>query len=149
MAAIVSAADLRQLEAQRRLQDLEEISQVYKDEPLEKVGRREVLAKAVREAPGGATRGSTHNILHSMIVAVIDTNVLLSGILGYARRSSTPGEILRRWRQGDFRLVLSPPLLDELEDTLSRVSPILLRGTGRDRVGWRSEEPVWRGTEWR
>ena len=55
-----------------------------------------------------------------MTRAVIDTNVLLSGVLGYDRPISTLGEILRRWRAGEFTLMLSQPLLDELEDTLSR-----------------------------
>ena len=55
-----------------------------------------------------------------MTRAVIDTNVLLSGVLGYARPTSTPGEILRRWRQDAFTLILSPALLLELEDTLAR-----------------------------
>ena len=55
-----------------------------------------------------------------MIVAVIDTNVLISGVLGYDRPDSAPGEILRRWSRGDFTLVLSPALLDELQDVLSR-----------------------------
>ena len=55
-----------------------------------------------------------------MIRAVVDTNVLLSGLLGYVRPASTPGEILRRWRRGLFTLILSPALLLELEDTLTR-----------------------------
>ena len=55
-----------------------------------------------------------------MIRAVIDTNVLLSGLLGYARPASAPGEILRRWRRNLFTLILSPALLLELEDTLTR-----------------------------
>lgn len=64
-----------------------------------------------------------------MIVAVLDTNVLASGILGIARPESTPGELLRRWRAKAFTLVVSEPILVELARTLanpyfsSRLSP--------------------------
>lgn len=53
-----------------------------------------------------------------MIVAVLDTNVLASGIAGLARRDSTPGELLRRWRAGGYLLVVSEPILQELARTL-------------------------------
>lgn len=64
-----------------------------------------------------------------MIVAVLDTNVLASGIAGIARQESTPGELLRRWRAKAFILVVSEPILAELVRTLtnpyfaSRLSP--------------------------
>lgn len=54
-----------------------------------------------------------------MIVAVLDTNVLASGIAGISRPQSTPGEVLRRWRANIFTLVLSQPILDELMRTLT------------------------------
>lgn len=64
-----------------------------------------------------------------MIVAVLDTNVLASGIAGIARPESTPGELMRRWRAEAFRLVVSEPILRELRHTLgnpyfsNRLSP--------------------------
>lgn len=64
-----------------------------------------------------------------MIVAVLDTNVLASGILGITRPESTPGELLRRWRARAFTLVVSEPILTELIRTFtnpyfsSRLSP--------------------------
>ena len=52
-----------------------------------------------------------------MIVAVLNTNVLASGFAGLARRDSTPGELLRRWRAGGFLLVVSDPILQKLART--------------------------------
>jgi predicted nucleic acid-binding protein len=46
-----------------------------------------------------------------VIVAVLDSNVLLSG---FVSRSSAPGQILGRWMHGDFRLVVSEPIIEEL-----------------------------------
>jgi putative PIN family toxin of toxin-antitoxin system len=54
-----------------------------------------------------------------VIVAVLDTNVLASGVAGAARLESTPGELVRRWRARQFTLVLSEPILAELVRTLS------------------------------
>jgi putative PIN family toxin of toxin-antitoxin system len=54
-----------------------------------------------------------------VIVAVLDTNVLASGVAGIARPESTPGELLRRWRAGAFVLVVSEPILAELIRTLT------------------------------
>lgn len=54
-----------------------------------------------------------------MIVAVLDTNVLASGVAGIARRESTPGEVLRRWRAGAYVLVTSELILAELIRTLT------------------------------
>jgi predicted nucleic acid-binding protein len=51
-----------------------------------------------------------------MIAAVLDTNAIVSGILGYDHPARTPGELLRRWRQGAFTLILSPQLLAELDE---------------------------------
>ena len=64
-----------------------------------------------------------------MIVAVLDTNVLASGVAGIARPESTPGELLRLWRAKAFTLVVSEPILAELVRNLtnsyfaSRLSP--------------------------
>ena len=54
-----------------------------------------------------------------MIVAVLDTNVLASGIAGIARPESTPGELLRRWRAKAFILVISESILAELGRTFT------------------------------
>ncbi len=40
---------------------------------------------------------------------VLDTNVLVSGLLF----GGVPGRILAAWSTGSFRLVISPPMLDE------------------------------------
>ena len=53
-----------------------------------------------------------------MIVVVMDTNVLVSGILGFPRGSSVPGELLRRWIRQSFAIALSDHVADELVRTL-------------------------------
>ena len=52
-----------------------------------------------------------------MTVALLDTNVLASGFVGQAILESTPGELLRSWRRGAFRLVISEHILTELQRT--------------------------------
>jgi putative PIN family toxin of toxin-antitoxin system len=54
-----------------------------------------------------------------VISAVFDTNVLASGFVGETRPESTPGELLRRWRAKHFTLVVSEPILTELERTFT------------------------------
>ena len=51
-----------------------------------------------------------------LVRAVVDVNVLISGVLS-AKRSSA--EILRATRDGQFELVISPMLLTELQRTLA------------------------------
>jgi len=46
--------------------------------------------------------------------------VLASGLVGYARPDSTPGELLRLWSRAAFELIVSEPILLELERTLSQ-----------------------------
>lgn len=59
-----------------------------------------------------------------MIRAVLDTNVLASGLVGLESRTSAPGIILARWLAGSgagpFELVASPHILAELEQTLAK-----------------------------
>lgn len=50
-----------------------------------------------------------------MIEAVLDANVLASGVLGFTLESSTPGEILRRWFDDEFQIAVSLEILSELE----------------------------------
>ncbi len=65
-----------------------------------------------------------------MTAACGDTNLLASGIVGFRRRESTPGELLRRWRGGEYELVTSEPILAELLRTLAlpyfalRINPL-------------------------
>lgn len=55
---------------------------------------------------------------HVRWFALLDTNVIASGLLGLPRVQSVPGEILRRWLLGHFNLVLSEPILFELEHSV-------------------------------
>ena len=55
-----------------------------------------------------------------MSAAVLNTNVLASGFLGYYISASTPGELLRRWRGEVFGLVTSEQILVELGRTFTR-----------------------------
>ena len=55
-----------------------------------------------------------------MIRAVLDTNVLASGILGFAAADRAPGRILRLWRDQRFVLIISADILAELLDTLAK-----------------------------
>ncbi len=48
---------------------------------------------------------------------VFDPGVLISAFIS---RQGTPAEALDRWRDGEFDLVVSPALLDELERVLVR-----------------------------
>lgn len=65
-----------------------------------------------------------------MIRAVVDTNTLISGIISPL---GAPAEIIRRWQLGDFLLITSPVLLDELRRVLEypRIA---------DRLGWSQKE---------
>ncbi len=52
-----------------------------------------------------------------MLRVVLDPGVLVSAVL---TSTGPPAQILDRWRDGEFDLVVSPNLLDELEDVLLR-----------------------------
>lgn len=62
--------------------------------------------------------------------AVLDTNVLVSAVLG---RGGAPDHVLRAWRDGAFQLVTSRALLEELERVLAR--PRIA-----ERLGWLPSE---------
>ncbi|MBJ7459857.1 MAG: putative toxin-antitoxin system toxin component, PIN family [Thermoleophilaceae bacterium] len=51
-----------------------------------------------------------------MIKAVLDVNVILSGLI---RPEGPPGQLLSRWDRGEFELVTSPTLIDELRRVLT------------------------------
>jgi putative PIN family toxin of toxin-antitoxin system len=53
-----------------------------------------------------------------VVRALLDTNVIASGLLGLPREQSIPGEILRRWLLGHFTLILSESILFELEHSV-------------------------------
>jgi predicted nucleic acid-binding protein len=59
-----------------------------------------------------------------VIRAVLDTNVLVSGLTGIELGASPPGIIVSRWLAGrgagPFELVVSPHILAELERTLTK-----------------------------
>ncbi len=65
-----------------------------------------------------------------MIRAVVDTNALVSGIISPL---GAPAEIVLRWQRGDFLLITSPVLLNELWRVLAypRIA---------DRLHWSEEE---------
>ena len=51
-----------------------------------------------------------------MTRSVFDANVLASGIVGIVLRSpAAPATLLRRWRRGEFSLVVSERILEEVE----------------------------------
>lgn len=54
-----------------------------------------------------------------MIRAVLDTNVVVSGVLRFDTAQSPPGQILHHWLANDFRVVTSVPLRKEIERTLA------------------------------
>lgn len=51
---------------------------------------------------------------------VLDANAIVSGILGLKRERSKPGEVLRRFFNGDFDLVISDHILNESGDVVAR-----------------------------
>jgi len=53
-----------------------------------------------------------------VIVAVLDSNVILSGLLGIRKPNSVLGEIMRRARDGEFELCLSEAILVELDHVI-------------------------------
>lgn len=56
-----------------------------------------------------------------MIRAVLDTNVLLAGLRS---RNGASFEIMRRFRQGDFVLLIANTVLTEYEEILKREGPV-------------------------
>ena len=53
-----------------------------------------------------------------MTRAVLDPNVLVSAFI--SQRGGAPDRIVRAWREGAFELVVSPQLIAELTDVLTR-----------------------------
>jgi putative PIN family toxin of toxin-antitoxin system len=61
--------------------------------------------------------------------AVLDPNVLVSAFI--SGRGGSPDRIVRAWREGAFELVVSPQLIAELSDVLSRAKFARQAGEGR------------------
>jgi putative PIN family toxin of toxin-antitoxin system len=61
--------------------------------------------------------------------ALLDVNVLIAGLLS---RTGSPAHLLGKWLEGEFELVISKRLLDELEETLLR--PKLRRRLSDDEI---------------
>jgi predicted nucleic acid-binding protein len=55
-----------------------------------------------------------------MIRAVLDTNVLASGALGFTGGVTPPALLLHQWRAGRFRLIISDYIEEELRKTLAQ-----------------------------
>lgn len=53
-----------------------------------------------------------------MIRAVLDTNVLASGFVGFADAARAPAQLLRLWRDQQFELVVSPHIVTEFINTV-------------------------------
>lgn len=66
---------------------------------------------------------------------VLDTNVLVSGIFFWP--GGPPHRVLEGWERGAFRLVVSPPVLNEYERVLAelavRYPTVSYRRLGADR----------------
>jgi putative PIN family toxin of toxin-antitoxin system len=55
-----------------------------------------------------------------VILAVLDSNVLVSGFSGEDEVSSVPGELIRRWRRDEFALTVSHHILGEVSRTFAK-----------------------------
>lgn len=55
-----------------------------------------------------------------MTKAVLDTNVLATGIVSFNKQDNVAGEILRLWYKKHFSLVTSEPLIQEVLRTLRK-----------------------------
>lgn len=51
-----------------------------------------------------------------MLKAVIDTNVFVSGLLS---RTGPPARVIDAWREGEFLLVVSPAIVEEIRRVLT------------------------------
>jgi uncharacterized protein len=60
---------------------------------------------------------------------VVDPNVLISAFI--SRRGGAPDRIVRAWQNGAFELIVSPQLIAELTDVLSRPKFSLQAADGR------------------
>ncbi len=52
--------------------------------------------------------------------AVLDANVIVSGLMGLLASGSPPGEVLRRWRSDEYALIVSGPIMVEVRRALQK-----------------------------
>ncbi|MCA1681102.1 MAG: putative toxin-antitoxin system toxin component, PIN family [Actinobacteria bacterium] len=64
-----------------------------------------------------------------MTGAVLDPNVLVSAFI--SQRGGAPDRIVRAWREGAFELIVSPQLIAELADVLTRPKFAIQAAEGR------------------
>jgi putative PIN family toxin of toxin-antitoxin system len=69
---------------------------------------------------------------------VLDTNVLVSGLLGGAAT-----DVIRRWRAGDLKMILSPEIMAEYEDVLSRPKFRLPKWVIQDLLAYIRDQADW------
>jgi putative PIN family toxin of toxin-antitoxin system len=74
-----------------------------------------------------------------MLKIVIDTNIWISALLG--GNKTIP--VLRAWQSGRFKVVISEPLIDELEKVCQR--PRLIKYINLEDVKTLVEQLRWRG----
>ncbi len=55
-----------------------------------------------------------------MVKALLDTNVLASGLASFKHPNRTPAQLLHAWRAGLFELCISEHILIELKETLNK-----------------------------
>lgn len=55
-----------------------------------------------------------------MVKALLDTNVLVSGLASFKHLNRTPAQLLHAWRAGLFELYISEHILIELRATLNK-----------------------------
>jgi putative PIN family toxin of toxin-antitoxin system len=67
-----------------------------------------------------------------VIRAVIDSNVVVSALLGWDRSTSAPAAVLHRVVAGECAAILSAWIIDEIERTLEE--PVFVRRLGPERV---------------
>ncbi|MDQ3695807.1 MAG: putative toxin-antitoxin system toxin component, PIN family [Chloroflexota bacterium] len=51
---------------------------------------------------------------------MLDTNVLVSGVAGFAAAEGVPGRLLHLWRDRRFELIVSAEILAEVQRTLAK-----------------------------
>ena len=107
MAAVVPLSQLEVWQEQREafFRSIETVRQKNRTTTPETIERR---FRRLLEAPAVTSQ-------ESMIRAVLDANVFISGILN---AKGAPGQVLEAWRAEQFQLLISAPILEELERVL-------------------------------
>ncbi len=77
-----------------------------------------------------------------MIRAVVDTNVIVSGII---TPKGVPGKIIGAWQMGRFKMVFSPGTVEELIRVLSDKDITAPYHIGKEQIHHRCISPNGRG----